>query len=130
MVCMLPLSTMLINKTTGYIIDNVKINNPLFIVGLNKKYAIMEPWNKRPIAHKKAVLRDCKRRHTNLQSVTKYWRLKFSCEIAHHGKGLIAIFRDFFASTNKILILAGGWALDYHCMKFDTFLIFPNFLRS
>ena len=43
---------MLINKTTGYIIDNVKINNSLFFVGLNKKDAIMEAWNKRPIAHK------------------------------------------------------------------------------
>lgn len=51
-VCMLPLSSMLINKTNGYIIDNVKINNSLFFVGLNKKDAIMEAWNKRPIAHK------------------------------------------------------------------------------
>ena len=29
-------------------------------------------------------------------------------EIAHRGKGLIAIFRGFFASTSKIFILAGG----------------------
>ena len=27
---------------------------------------------------------------------------------AHCGKGLIAIFRDFFASINEIFILAGG----------------------
>ena len=43
------------------------------------------------------------------QSVTKYLRLtlKFSCEIAHYWKSFIAIFRDFFASINKISILAG-----------------------
>ena len=28
-------------------------------------------------------------------------------EIAHHGKNLIAAFRDIFASTNKVFILAG-----------------------
>ena len=28
--------------------------------------------------------------------------------MAHHGKSLIAIFWDFFASTNKFFILAGG----------------------
>ena len=43
------------------------------------------------------------------QSVAKYLRLTLvSCEIARHGKSLIAIFRDLFASTNKIFILAGG----------------------
>ena len=26
----------------------------------------------------------------------------------HHGKGLIAIFPDFFGSTRKIFILVGG----------------------
>ena len=35
-----------------------------------------------------------------------------------YRKSLIAVFRDIFASTNKIFILAGGWALDYHSMKF------------
>ena len=29
-------------------------------------------------------------------------------EITNYGKGFIAIFRDFFASLNKIFILAGG----------------------
>ena len=33
---------------------------------------------------------------------------KFSCGGAHHRKGLIAIFRNFFASANKIFILEGG----------------------
>ena len=38
-------------------------------------------------------------------------------------KSLIAIFRDFFASTSKIFDLAGGWALGFHSMKFGHF---PN----
>ena len=43
--------------------------------------------------------------------------------MGHHGKSLIAIFRDFFASTSKISVLAGGWALGYHSMEFRYF---PN----
>ena len=46
---------------------------------------------------------------------------QFLCEIAHHRKSLIAIFQDFFASTNKMFILAVGWALGYHSMKFRHF---------
>ena len=42
----------------------------------------------------------------NLQSVTKYFRLWFSCEIAHNAKSLIAIFGDFSASINKIFTVA------------------------
>ena len=34
--------------------------------------------------------------------------LWFSCGVAHCGEGFIAIFRNFFASIGKILILAGG----------------------
>ena len=44
--------------------------------------------------------------------------LLFSCGIVHRGKGLIAIFRDFFASISENFILAGGWALGYHSMEF------------
>ena len=34
--------------------------------------------------------------------------LWFSCGVAHCGRGLIAIFRGFFASIGEIFILAGG----------------------
>ena len=30
------------------------------------------------------------------------------CEIAHYGKSLVSVFQEFFASINKIFILAGG----------------------
>ena len=30
------------------------------------------------------------------------------CAVAHCGRDLVAIFRDFFASISGILILAGG----------------------
>ena len=44
-----------------------------------------------------------------LQSVTKYFRLTLVfCEKLNYGKNLIAFFRNFFASINKIFILAGG----------------------
>ena len=39
------------------------------------------------------------------QKILKLW--KFSCQIAHYGKGLIAVFRGFFASINKFFILTG-----------------------
>ena len=35
------------------------------------------------------------------------FNLWFSCQIAHYGKGLIAVFRGFFASINKFFILTG-----------------------
>ena len=38
------------------------------------------------------------------------------------GGGLVAIFRDFFASIKKIFIWPGDWALGYHSMKFRSFL--------
>ena len=31
-----------------------------------------------------------------------------SCEIMHYGKCLIAIFRDFYASINKVIMLVVG----------------------
>ena len=34
--------------------------------------------------------------------------MKFSCEAAHNGKSLISVFQEFFASIDKIFILAGG----------------------
>ena len=37
------------------------------------------------------------------------------------GRGLIAIFRDSFASTSKIFNLVGAWALSYHSMRFRHF---------
>ena len=43
-----------------------------------------------------------------LQSITRDLRqLYLSCEIAHKGKSLIAIFQNIFASINKNLILEG-----------------------
>ena len=61
---------------------------------------------------------------THLQSVAKSLRLTlFLREIAHHGKSLIAIFRDFFAGTNKTSFWMGRWALGYHSRKFPHF---PN----
>ena len=32
----------------------------------------------------------------------------FSCGVTHCGEGFIAIFRNFFASIGRILILVGG----------------------
>ena len=46
-----------------------------------------------------------------------------SSEIAHCGKSLISIFQEFFASINKISILAGDWTLGYHSMEF---ILFPD----
>ena len=44
----------------------------------------------------------------NLQSVTYYLRLTLVyMQKAHHGKSLIAIFRDLFANIKIILIFAG-----------------------
>ena len=44
-----------------------------------------------------------------LQSGTGYLRLALVFVWnARRGKGLVAIFRDFFASIGKIFILAGG----------------------
>ena len=44
----------------------------------------------------------------DLQSVTKYLRLNLVLmEAAHNGKSLISALQEFFASINKISILAG-----------------------
>ena len=43
------------------------------------------------------------------------------------GGGSISSFQEFFASAEKIFIL-GGWALVYNSMRFEIFLLFPNFL--
>ena len=37
--------------------------------------------------------------------------LKFSCGIAHSGKGLTSVFQEFSASINEAFILAGGISL-------------------
>ena len=42
------------------------------------------------------------------QSQNIYDQLSFSRQIVHQWKSLIAIFRDFFASINKVLILEGA----------------------
>ena len=59
----------------------------------------------------------------------KIWHyLLFLCEIAHHGKNLIAILRDFFASIEKILF---GWGTGHWAVilwRLETFLTVPNFL--
>ena len=46
-----------------------------------------------------------------------------SCEMADCGKGLIAIFRDFFASISEIFIFAGGMGTR---LSFLEFRHFPN----
>ena len=57
--------------------------------------------------------------------------MKFSCETAHNGKSLISVFQEFFASIDKILAGRLGTGLPFYGLPFyDTFLIFPNFLRS
>ena len=46
-----------------------------------------------------------------------------SCEIAHYGKSLIAIFWKSFGSTNFFFsFLQENWALGYHSMEFRHFL--------
>ena len=51
----------------------------------------------------------------------------FSCGVAHCGGGLVAVFRDTFASAGGVFILpgggGGGWALGYHSLGFGHF---PN----
>ena len=37
-------------------------------------------------------------------------KLSFPCEIANDGECLISVFKDFFASIDKILILGGRLA--------------------
>ena len=58
-----------------------------------------------------------------LQSFTKYLRLVFmrNSEIVTMSKGVISVFQEFFASINKIFILAGGLHTSYHSMKFRHF---------
>ena len=65
-----------------------------------------------------------------LQSVAGYLGLALDFVVRRLGRGLIAIFRDFFASAGEIFILAGGWALAHHLWGLDTFLMFPNLLGS
>ena len=65
-----------------------------------------------------------------LQSVTGYLGLALDFVVRRLGRGLIAIFRDFFASADEIFVLAGGWALAHHLWGLDTFLMFPNLLGS
>ena len=43
----------------------------------------------------------------NLQAITKYLRLNVVlCKVENYGKSLISVFQEFFASINKIFILA------------------------
>ena len=58
----------------------------------------------------------------------------FSCGVAHcgGGGGLVAVFRDTFASAGGVFILlgegvAGRWAIILWGL--GTFLIYPNFVR-
>ena len=53
----------------------------------------------------------------------------FHGEIAHYGKSFISVFQEFSASINKTVILAGRLGTTI-LSSLDTFLIFPNFLRS
>ena len=65
-----------------------------------------------------------------LQRFTKYLRLTLvSCEAAHYGKSVISVFQELFASIDKIFILAGRLEFS-RLWGLDTFLMFPNFLRS
>ena len=63
-----------------------------------------------------------------LQPFTKYVRLSlvFPCEIAHYGKNLISVFQEFFASINKILILAGR--LSTRLLFYEVFRVLWYFL--
>ena len=45
-----------------------------------------------------------------------------SCGVAHSGKGLISVFREFSASIGKNFILAGGLGTRLYSMKFRQFL--------
>ena len=53
----------------------------------------------------------------------------------HYGKSLVSVFEEFFASIKKFFDFGGetmpwaslGWAILW---GLDTFLMFPNFLRS
>ena len=56
----------------------------------------------------------------------------FSCEIAHRGEGLVAVFRGAFASAGGVFVLpgrggAGRWAIILWGL--GTFLLYPNFVR-
>ena len=44
------------------------------------------------------------------------------------GKSLISIFREFSSSIDKAFIFGGDWALGYHSVGLDTFMIFPKVL--
>ena len=46
------------------------------------------------------------------------------------GKVDILFFRSFLLVLAKFSFWEEGWALDYSFMKFESFLIFPYFLRS
>ena len=62
--------------------------------------------------------------HNHSQDIwDKLW---FSYEVAKYGNVLISVFQEFFASFNKILILAGrlGARLSWN---FEIFLIFLRF---
>ena len=46
---------------------------------------------------------------------------------------LISVFQGFFAGVGGVVTLVVGWVLGCRCVGLcglETFLIFPNFLRS
>ena len=49
------------------------------------------------------------------------------------GGSLISVFQGFFAGVGGVVTLVVGWVLGCRCVGLcglETFLIFPNFLRS
>ena len=66
--------------------------------------------------------------HLHLQSFTKYLRLNlvFMWNSALREK----FFKSLFPVLTKFLFCQGDWALGFIIWSLDTFLIFPNFLRS
>ena len=66
-----------------------------------------------------------------LQWLAGYLGLAWSsCGMVHGRKGLIFVFQEFSASTDKAFILAGGLGtgLSFILWGVDIFLIFPNFV--
>ena len=53
-------------------------------------------------------------------------KLYFSCEIVLYMKNSIPVFREIFASTDKILILGGGLSIIqyfYECWIFSLYFL-------
>ena len=55
--------------------------------------------------------------------------------MVHSGKSLISVFQGFFASISGYFVSAGeggrgAWRWAFIQWSLDTFLMFPNFLKS